>query len=144
MSSAAALLKGRHDFASFCELQADQRSTVVVVQGVEIAQAGDLILFRISASHFLWKMVRRIVGVLVEVGRGRLTVDDFQGLLGPPRGRTAAAKSLDVAGFTAPPSGLFLERVVYRDDERPGRLFPPVPVHLHGRPSEDSLFKRTS
>ncbi|MFY9608169.1 MAG: tRNA pseudouridine(38-40) synthase TruA [Blastocatellia bacterium] len=128
MSTAAGLLTGRHDFATFCDLQVDQRSTVVVVKGVEIAQAGDLILFRISASHFLWKMVRRIVGALVEVGRGRLAVDDFASLLGPVSKRSAFVRSFDVAAFTAPPSGLFLERVVYRDDERPGQLAPPFPV----------------
>ena len=128
MRRASALLKGRHDFVSFCELQIDQRSTVVVVEGVEIAQAGDLILLRINASHFLWKMVRRIVGALVEVGRGRLAVDDFGGLLGPPPRRAAVARSFDVAAFTAPPSGLFLERVVYREDERPGKLAPAFPV----------------
>lgn len=130
MSTASALLKGRHDFACFCEHQIDQRSTVVVVEGVEIAQAGDLILFRISASHFLWKMVRRIVGALVEVGRGRLAFDDFGGLLGPPPSRAAARRSFDVAAFTAPPSGLFLERVLYRDDDRPGKLAACIPV-LH-------------
>jgi tRNA pseudouridine38-40 synthase len=128
MRTASALLKGRHDFVSFCELQIDQRSTVVVVEGVEIAQSGDLILLRISASHFLWKMVRRIVGALVEVGRGKLAVDDFGGLLGPPPRRAAVARSFDVAAFTAPPSGLFLERVVYREDERPGKLAPAFPV----------------
>lgn len=128
MSSASGLLMGRHDFASFCELQADQRSTLVVVEAVEIAQAGDLILFRIGASHFLWKMVRRVVGALVEVGRGRLAIDEFAGLLGKVSRRAAVARSFDVAAFTAPPSGLFLERVAYRDDERPGKLVPPFPV----------------
>jgi tRNA pseudouridine38-40 synthase len=135
MSIASHLLKGRHDFARFSELQVDQRSTVVVVEGVEIAQAGDLILFRISASHFLWKMVRRIVGALVEVGRGRLSVEDFGSLLRPASKRAAIPTSFDIAACTAPPSGLFLERVVYRDNERPGKLVPPVPVHLYGRPS---------
>ncbi|HWN97977.1 MAG TPA: tRNA pseudouridine(38-40) synthase TruA [Blastocatellia bacterium] len=127
ISKAAAFLKGRHDFRNFCERQEDDRSTLVVVQGVELAQAGDLILFRIVASHFLWKMVRRIVGALVEVGRGRLTVEDFASLLRPTSKPPSVAKSFDVAAFTAPPSGLFLENVVYRDDELPGELVPPFP-----------------
>ncbi|MEK6302084.1 MAG: tRNA pseudouridine(38-40) synthase TruA [Acidobacteriota bacterium] len=128
MSKAAAGLAGRHDFASFCERRDDDRSTIVVVERVEIVQAGDLILFRIGASHFLWKMVRRIVGALVEVGRGKLEVAGFVSLLTSDSRRASAARSFDVAAVTAPPSGLFLERVFYREDERPGKLVPPFPV----------------
>ena len=126
MSKAAGALVGRHDFSSFCERRDDDRSTVVVVERVEVARAGDVILFRISASHFLWKMVRRIVGALVEVGRGSLGVAGFSALLTPKR--ASLPGSFEAAAFTAPPSGLFLERVVYRDDERPGKLVPPFPV----------------
>ena len=131
MSKAASLLIGRHDFASFCEHREDERSTIVVVERVEIAQAGGLILVRIGASHFLWKMVRRIVGALVEVGRGRLAVEAFASLLSPGHKRSSVASPLDVAAFTAPPSGLFLEKVVYRDDELPGKL---VPIFLQQSP----------
>jgi len=131
MSKAAGLLIGRHDFASFCERREDERSTIVVVERVEVAQARDLILVRIGASHFVWKMVRRIVGALVEVGRGRLAVEDFARLLHPTSKRPSVAKSFDLAAFTAPPSGLFLEKVVYRDDELPGKL---VPIFLQQSP----------
>ena len=127
MSKAAAGLAGRHDFSSFCERRDDDRSTVVVVERMEVAEFGDLILFRIGASHFLWKMVRRIVGALVEVGRGRLEVPSFARLLSWNSNRASIPK-FDVAAFTAPPSGLFLERVVYREDEQPGKLSPPFPV----------------
>ena len=73
-----------------------------------IEMQDDLIVFRITASHFLWRMVRRIVGVLVRLGRGEITEEDFAGLL---QGQTNSA--LDVAAWTAPASGLFLERVIY-------------------------------
>ena len=136
MSKAAGLLIGRHDFASFCEHREDERSTIVVVERIEIAQAGDLILFRIGASHFLWKMVRRIVGALVEVGRGRRAVEDFARLLRPTSKRPSLAKSFDVAAFTAPPSGLCLEKVVYRDDELPVQLVPPFPATIPRRLSQ--------
>ena len=63
-----------------------------------------MICIRIGASHFLWKMVRRIVGMLAEVGRGNLTYDGFERLL--------KFKSDVPAKFTAPPSGLFLEQVL--------------------------------
>jgi len=106
MQIAAEMLVGRHDFVSFCETEDDKKtSTVVTVESAEIVMDGHLIFFRIKASHFLWKMVRRIVGMLAEVGRGNLNYDSFQRMLKYPT--NAPAK------FTAPPSGLFLERVFY-------------------------------
>jgi len=120
MSEAAAHVLGRHDFASFCESPETQSSTVVRVERVEVAARGRLILFRVGASHFLWKMVRRVVGALAEVGRGNLTPEDFRELL---RGR-----SREPAAWTAPPSGLFLERVLYPGDPPPGELEPAFPV----------------
>jgi tRNA pseudouridine38-40 synthase len=117
MSQACALLIGRHDFRSFCEDDDNQKSTIVQVDAAKIAVGGSLILFRIGASHFLWKMVRRIVGVLVEVGRGKLTLPRFQNLL--------TEFSNEPAALTAPPSGLFLERVLYQN-ETPPQEFKPV------------------
>jgi len=122
MSAAARMLTGRHDFGSFCDKRAGGGSTIVVVDEVQFEADGDLLLFRVSASHFLWKMVRRIVGSLVEVGRGNLSADSFAGFLGTASQRGSAARAFDVAAHTAPPSGLFLERVIYRGDPRPGKL----------------------
>ena len=62
--------------------------------------------YRVEASHFLWKMVRRLVGTLVEVGRGNLDAAGVKALL--------EKKSGEPAKWTAPPSGLFLEKVIYR------------------------------
>jgi len=118
-----AALKGTHDFAAFCEHRPDQRSSTVEVLHTELALDGDMILFRFGARYFLWKMVRRIVGTLVEVGRGRVKVEEFQGLLSIAAGRGRQTRTQPVtdqrsrvAAHTAPPSGLFLEQVVY--DER--------------------------
>lgn len=112
MSEAAAMLVGRHDFVSFCEKEEGKKqSTTVVVERAEVFTNGDLICFRIGASHFLWKMVRRIVGMLVEVGRGNTTYDAFERLL--------RFESNVPAAFTAPPSGLFLEKVLYQGDSAP-------------------------
>lgn len=111
MQEAANLLVGRHDFYSFSETEEGKKqSTIVVVEQAEVFTDGDLICFRIGASHFLWKMVRRIVGMLAEVGRGNSSVRDFQRLL--------KFQSNAAAKFTAPPSGLFLEKVLYRGDEK--------------------------
>lgn len=110
MAEAAAMLRGEHDFASFCETEEGKRqSTLVSVVHSEIFIDGDTICFRIGASHFLWKMVRRIVGMLAEVGRGNLTYDAFERLL--------KFQSDVPAKFTAPPSGLFLEQVLYKGDK---------------------------
>jgi tRNA pseudouridine38-40 synthase len=112
MQQAASLLVGRQDFASFSEIEEGKKqSSIVVVERAEIFTDGDLICFRISASHFLWKMVRRIVGMLAEVGRGKASVEDFHRLL--------KFQSNAAAKHTAPPSGLFLEKVLYRGDVSP-------------------------
>ncbi len=112
MAEAAKLLVGKHDFYSFCELEEGKKqSTIVKVEHAEVFTDGDLICFRIGASHFLWKMVRRIVGMLAEVGRGNLDYAGFE--------RLFKFKSDVPAKFTAPPSGLFLEKVLYKGDNPP-------------------------
>ena len=113
---AAQAFVGMQDFRSFTpedqgEADEPERSTLVLVERLEIAEDGDLILVGIEGSHFLWKMVRRIVGVLVEIGRGGLEPQAASQLL------TAGSKT--PARLTAPPSGLFLERVLYEGDQRP-------------------------
>lgn len=126
MRQAAAAVLGRHDFAAFCERQSAEKSTVVVVERVELVEEGDLILLRLGASHFLWKMVRRLVGALVAVGRGNLAAADFEQLVNAPR--QPGKPRFDVAANTAPPSGLFLERVAYRRQEPPGKLAAVTPL----------------
>ncbi len=110
MSQAAKMLVGRHNFICFraADPSRPDESTTVVVESAELELDGDLILFRIEASHFLWRMVRRLVGVLVKLGQGDISMEEFVQLL-----NGKCAKSLDVAGWTAPSSGLFLESVRY-------------------------------
>lgn len=118
MRRAAAPLVGMRDFRSFAVSDDEDRSTKVQVDALEIAEHGPLILMRVAGSHFLWRMVRRVVGVLVAVGRGNMRVEAVGGLLD---------EHSDVpAALTAPPSGLFLERVFYRGDPPPTALEPMV------------------
>lgn len=105
MESASKIFTGMHDFSSFSDDDPDEKSTKVLIDDIQMKEEGDLILIRIVGSHFIWKMVRRIVGVLVEVGRGRKSEKDIMNYL--------SRKSDEVAKFTAPPSGLFLEKVFY-------------------------------
>ncbi len=111
MTRAAQMLAGRHDFNCFraADPSKPDESTIVVVDAAEIGTEDDLILFRIEASHFLWRMVRRIVGVLVKLGKGEISIADFERLL---EGQCEA--KLNVAAWTAPAAGLFLESVKYR------------------------------
>jgi tRNA pseudouridine38-40 synthase len=110
MREAAALFTGMRNFQSFTDDEPGAKSTLVLVEALEIGEDGDLVLVRIEGSHFLWRMVRRIVGVLVEAGRGTLGPADVREFLERPSGAPAR--------LTAPPSGLFLERVYYPDEAR--------------------------
>jgi tRNA pseudouridine38-40 synthase len=116
MSSAAQELIGRHNFSAFRaeDKSRPDESPIVVVEDAAIETDGDLIVFRITASHFVWRMVRRVVGALVKLGLGEIKKDDFSRLL---EGKTDS--KLDVAAWTAPASGLFLDRVVYPDASSP-------------------------
>ncbi len=76
MRRAAEAFVGRQDFAAFSDDDPDEKSTVVVLERLELVEAGALMLVRVQGSHFLWKMVRRIVGVLAAVGRGEMKPAD--------------------------------------------------------------------
>ena len=116
IQAAARCFEGRHDFRSFSDADPKAGSTLVEIERVEVAEAEGLLLVRVSGSHFLWKMVRRMVGVLAEVGRGDMEAAEVERLLGEA--------SRVPAPLTAPPSGLFLERVFYEGDEREWPLLP--------------------
>jgi tRNA pseudouridine38-40 synthase len=110
MRAAARHFVGKHDFQAFSDDDASEKPTDVLVDTFEVHDDGDLILVHIEGSHFIWKMVRRLVGVLVEIGRGGMTADEARAML---------TSSSDVpARLTAPASGLFLERVYYDGDPR--------------------------
>jgi tRNA pseudouridine38-40 synthase len=120
MREAARPFVGMQNFASFTADEPGDKSTRVLVDRLELVEDGDLILVRIVGSHFLWRMVRRVVGVLAAVGRGDLTAAQAADLL---------EEDSDLpATLTAPASGLFLEAVYYRGDEGPGPLKPAVTV----------------
>jgi len=119
MKAAASQAAGRHDFAAFTDKRAQNESTIVVVESMSVERSEDLILIRIEASHFLWKMVRKLVSALVEVGRRNMSVTAFVKLL---EGNAAPYQP------TAPPSGLFLEQVSYEGRSSAKETAPIVPV----------------
>jgi tRNA pseudouridine38-40 synthase len=122
MQAAAKRFTGMHDFQAFTDDDPDEKSTEVLVDEVAFAEAGDLILIRVAGSHFVWKMVRRMVGVLVEIGKGNLAPEIIGDLL------TQRSTAVLPAKLTAPGAGLFLERVFYQGDRRHWPLEPAVPV----------------
>src|SRR3989442_5269055 len=105
MDRAAALLLGDHDCSSFQGADSvthDPRRTVL---RSSVSRAEDFLVYEIEARSFLRHMVRNIVGTLVDVGRGALSVEDFARIL--------AARDRTRAGLNAPPQGLFLVEVKY-------------------------------
>lgn len=118
MRQAAGRFAGMHDFEAFTDADPEETSMAVQVERVQVDESDDLVLVRVEGSHFLWKMVRRMIGVLVEVGRGALGADDVVALL-----RSASPLP---ARVTAPASGLFLERVFYPGDRRDYPLIAPL------------------
>ncbi len=107
MARAARLFEGRHDFAAFQASGAPTHSTERHVTASVVAAARGLVIYEVSGNGFLRHMVRIIVGSLVEVGRGRADEVWIE--------RVLASRDRALAGPTAPPEGLFLVRVDYRD-----------------------------
>ncbi len=116
MEAALHLFVGMNDMRSFTDDDPEAKSTKVLIDRVEIKESGALILIRLIGSHFVWKLVRRVVGVTAEVGRGKLSLDDLK--------RFLAQQSPEPARLTAPPSGLFLERIYYKGDKSTSELRP--------------------
>jgi tRNA pseudouridine38-40 synthase len=132
MRATARAFVGMRDFQSFAHSvrprtraasradDEDDASTLVLIERLEIVEADGLVLIGVEGSHFLWKMVRRVVGVLVEIGRGGLEPADAAAFLTESSGAPAR--------LTAPPSGLFLDRVYYKGDPRSTALRAATPL----------------
>lgn len=106
MNDAAAILKEYEDFGAFCKSHADVKTTLCRVLEAHWHQTSlDCWYFEISANRFLRNMVRAIVGTLIEVGRGRLSLDEFR--------RVIEGKRRSDAGESMPGNALFLERIEY-------------------------------
>lgn len=114
MKQAARAIKGRHDFKSFCAARSDDKDFVRTMYSISLRRrkikiwSGEdipIISFRVKGNGFLYKMVRNIVGTLVEVGLDRIKASDIKKIM--------AAKDRKSAGRTAPAYGLCLLKVNY-------------------------------
>lgn len=105
MNKACHFLEGEHDFASFATSLGKLRSTVRNVYEAEVTRQGKLVTFHVVANSFLPHQVRNTVGLLIRVGLGKVGLEEFC--------RIMEAKTLGLAGPTAPAHGLCLTRVNY-------------------------------
>ena len=109
MNKAAKYLIGKQDFASFCRSNTDVKTTIcdLTYAHWEVKENGHAV-FTITADRFLRNMVRAVVGTLFEVGRGKMTVEQFA--------KVIAQHSRSAAGDSAPAEGLYLTEVRYPED----------------------------
>ena len=105
MQATAKLLEGEHDFRSFCSNPRMKKSTVRLVDSIEIVRRKDYLYFNFHGTGFLQNMVRILVGTLLEVGAGRMEAKRV--------GEILDALDSTQAGPTAPPGGLCLVKVDY-------------------------------
>jgi tRNA pseudouridine38-40 synthase len=105
MNKAAALLCGTHDFECFSKVKTDVNHFICEIKKAKWNQKGDLLVFDITANRFLRGMVRAIVGTLLQVGEGKLSLKDFKEIL--------KSKDRKRAGANVAAHGLYLVSVKY-------------------------------
>lgn len=106
MNEAAGHMLGRHDFTSFCTLDNREKGDFHrTVGNIGFSREGSLVTFTIEADGFLYNMVRIIVGTMLYVAQDKISPDDIPEIL--------RKENRLCAGPTAPPQGLYLNRVIY-------------------------------
>ncbi len=105
MNKAAALLLGEHDFQSFSKVKTNVNHFLCDITKAEWKQKNDQLEFVITANRFLRGMVRAVVGTLLNVGTGKMTIKDFQAIIN--------SRDRRKAGQNVPPEGLYLTKVKY-------------------------------
>ena len=105
MNRAAALLLGKKDFECFSKVKTDVNHFICELTSAHWNQKNELLVFNITANRFLGGMVRAIVGTLLDVGTGKITITEFENILN--------GRDRKKAGMNAPPEGLYLTSVKY-------------------------------
>ena len=103
MNEACEVLKRHIDFTSFSKLHTDVKTNNCRIDYAHWQKEGEMMVFTITADRFLRNMVRAVVGTLVEVGRGKISVDEFEQII--------LKKDRCSAGTSMPPQALFLWKV---------------------------------
>lgn len=105
MNAACEALKQEHDFTSFSKLHTDSKTNECTVTHAQWKEEDGLFIFEITANRFLRNMVRAIVGTMLDVGKGKISLQDFQKIM--------EARDRCKAGTSAPAHALFLEEIKY-------------------------------
>jgi tRNA pseudouridine38-40 synthase len=105
MNEAAEHFVGEHDFAAFCAAGSSVSSTVRQIYSASVVRDGNRIIFSVEGNGFLYNMVRIMVGTLINVSAGKYSPSDIPSII--------ESKDRALAGFTAPPDGLYLHKVNY-------------------------------
>lgn len=105
IQEAAQCFVGTHDFKSFCARRSGVTNTVRTIHSFDIKRENDIVTFTISGDGFLYNMVRIIIGTLLFVNEGKISIDKLKEIL--------EKKDRKLAGKTAPASGLYLNKVFY-------------------------------
>ncbi len=112
-------LVGRHDFVTFCDADAASKGTVRNLLRAEVRERGALLAIELTADAFLRSMARTIVGMALDIGKGRSEPETLV--------ESLAARDRAAAAMTAPANGLFLMRVDYPDGYPEGRPLSEAP-----------------
>ena len=107
LDSASSKFIGRHDFTSFCTVDKNRRKGDFhrTIKNASVTRNGDMVTITVEADGFLYNMVRIIVGTLLQTAQGKIEPEDIPGII--------SALDRSKAGPTAPPQGLYLNRVIY-------------------------------
>ncbi len=105
MKKALTYIEGEHDFSSFRSVGGNDTSSVREIYEASCVREGDMYVFKFWGSGFLYHMVRNIMGLVVNIGLKRVSVDDVPNII--------AAKNRALAGKMAPANGLYLWKVYY-------------------------------
>jgi tRNA pseudouridine38-40 synthase len=108
MNKASGLLLNHSDFTSFSRLHSGNKTNFCKIYKAGWEQSENRLIFTIKADRFLRNMVRAIVGTLVEIGRGKITLEEFEKII--------LSKNRSSAGMSAPAKGLFLAAVEYPEE----------------------------
>jgi tRNA pseudouridine38-40 synthase len=110
LRAAAALIPEFQDFTSFAKRNVQVKTFVCTILESEWREENECLVYRVKANRFLRGMVRGLVGTMLQVGRGRISVEDFAGII--------RKKDARLADFSVPGHGLFLFRVYFPDSIR--------------------------
>ena len=105
MNEAAKVLMQYDDFTSFAKLHTDNKTNICHLKEAQWSREGEMLVFTITSNRFLRNMVRSVTGTLLDVGRGKLTIDGLRAIV--------EQKNRCAAGVSMPAQGLFLTNVAY-------------------------------